>query len=248
MEGDGTQRIAEGDEGDEQHLIHDRGVTAAGKEIDHVGDAVFEAREDKDGNAEHRDHGVAEHVRRFLPDYHAGIHQHAAHERREEDMEGEVGDIGYQLTLLQKNGRGGNAEIGKLQAGAIEERADQVAEIDDTHVLEREGVFQEADGSGIELELEVYDSEQAKGEEQAAYYGDLYAHQSRSAYADEYPCPDGTDEHGDQCSPRMVSFSHSVPLEKHTSPTLPRVEHKKTCCVMRASLFFSNENAPGHIT
>ena len=116
MEGDRSQRIAEGDEGDEQHLIHDRSITAAGKEIDHVGDAVFEAREDKDGNAEHRDHGVAEHVRRFLPDDHGGIHQHAAHERCKEYMEGEAGDIGDELSLLQEYGRRGNAKAGKLQA------------------------------------------------------------------------------------------------------------------------------------
>lgn len=137
-------------------------------------------------------------------------------------MEGEAGNVGDERRLLRKDGRRGDAKAGKLQAGPVKERADHVAKIDEAHVPDREGFVQKADGAGIETELEVYDSEKAKRKEQTADDGDLDAHQGRSAYADEYPCPDGTDELGDQWPPRMINFSHLLSSEKHTSPALPR--------------------------
>ena len=190
MEGDGAQGIAQGDKGYEQHLVHERCAAVPGKEVHHIGDAVFKARKYEDGNTKHRDEGVAEHVLRLLPYHHARVHQDTAHEGRKEDMEGEAGDIGDKLGLLGEYGRGLDAQVGKLQAGAVEEGAQQVAQVDDGHVLEGEGILQEADGSGVEAEPEVYDSEQAKGKEQAADNGYLDAHEGRSTDADEYPCPD----------------------------------------------------------
>ena len=124
------------------------------------------------------------------------------------------GILAISAPFFARMASGAMPRLGKLQAGAIEERAYQVAEVDDPHIRKGKGFLQEADGTGIEVELEMYDSEQTKGKEQAAHDGDLYAHKGGGTYADEYPCPYGTDECSYQCPPLMIRSTASARLGK----------------------------------